>query len=184
MTAPISTDRLPPYDLSLGLVASDIDGTLTTSEFAAWTDYVSLPPPGAHPGAPEALSALARRGYYLFYLTARPEWLTQKTREWLPLRGFPAGIVHTTLSKAGAMGGAAEAYKTGELALLKGATGVTPSYAFGNKTSDVAAYTNAKIEPASNCYYFELDGDPNGGTVHSDYSKLVPTFSALPATCP
>ncbi len=165
------------------IAVSDIDGTLTTSEFAAWTDYVSLPPPGAHPGAPEALTALARRGYYLFYLTARPEWLTQKTREWLPLRGFPTGIVHTTLSKGGALTGA-DAYKTGELALLKSATGITPSYAFGNKDTDVTAYTNAKIEPASNCFYFQLEGDAKGGTVHSDYAKLVPTFSALPATCP
>ncbi|MFZ5444383.1 MAG: hypothetical protein ACOZQL_30590 [Myxococcota bacterium] len=34
-----------------GLVVTDIDGTLTTSEYASWTDYIGGPPPDAHPAA-------------------------------------------------------------------------------------------------------------------------------------
>jgi hypothetical protein len=165
------------------IAVTDMDGTLTTSEYAAWTDYVGLPPPDAHPGAADALTTLAKRGYYLFYLTARPEWLMPRTREWIPLRKFPPGLVHTTLGGTGAMGASATTFKTDELALLKTATGIVPSFAFGNKDTDVAAFVNGKV-PASGCYYYDMAADAKGGTIHKDYAKLVPIFSALPAVCP
>lgn len=98
------------------VVVTDIDGTLTSSEYAALTDVVGLPPADVRPGAAEMMNAFAERGYHLFYLTARPEWMMPLSREWLPLRGFPPGVLHTTLSKAGALGGAAVTYKSDELA--------------------------------------------------------------------
>ncbi|MBL8718774.1 MAG: phosphatidylinositol transfer protein [Myxococcales bacterium] len=165
------------------IAVTDMDGTLTTSEYAAWTDYVGLAPPDAHPGAADALTTLAKRGYYLFYLTARPEWLMDRTREWIPLRKFPPGLVHTTLTGLGATGASATTFKTDELALLKTATGITPSFAFGNKDTDVAAFVNGKV-PASGCYYYDMAADAKGGTIHKDYAKLVPVFAALPAVCP
>lgn len=122
------------------VVVTDIDGTLTSSEYAALTDVAGLPPAEAHPGAADMLWAFAIRGYKVFYLTARPEWMTPLTREWLPLRGFPPGVLHTTLSKIGAVGSSATDAKTKELAWLHATTTIVPSYAFGNKTSDVAAY--------------------------------------------
>ena len=165
------------------IAVTDMDGTLTTSEYAAWTDYVGGAPPDAHPGAADALTTLAKRGYHLFYLTARPEWLMGRTREWIPLRKFPPGIVHTTLSGLGASGTAATTFKTEELALLKADTGIVPSFAFGNKDTDVAAFVNAKV-PGSGCYYYDMAADPKGGTVHKDYAKLVAPFAALPTLCP
>ena len=58
-----------------------------------------------------------------------------------------------------------------------------PDYAFGNKESDVAAFTQAGIDPA-HCYYFELDGDAQQGVVHQDYRGLVSQFESLPLVCP
>lgn len=166
------------------IVVSDIDGTLTTSEYASVTSAVGLGQPAANPGAADVMTAFARRGYYLFYLTARPEWLMPMTREWLPLRAFPPGLVHTTLSGTGATGASATTYKTSELAMLKATTGIVPTYAFGNKDTDVAAYANGGIAP-SRSYYFQMTADPKGGVVHDDYSKLVPMASAAPPNrCP
>lgn len=173
---------LPP---GAKIAITDIDGTLTTSESASFTEAFGLTPPGANPGSPEALTALAKRGYYLFYMTARPGWFVQKTRAWIADKGFPRGILHTGFSLIGETGSAAINLKTSELANLKTRTGVTPEYAFGNTDTDSAAYDNGAITPAKNRYFYKFTGDTKGGTAHDDYSKLVAPFSALPVTtCP
>lgn len=165
------------------VVVSDIDGTLTTSESASWTEAFGATPPGANPGSPQVMTTLAQRGYYVFYLTARPEWFVQKTRDWVKMRGFPPGIIHTTFSAIGETGAAAIEYKTSELANLKTKTGIVPTYGFGNTDSDSTAYDNVKITPAANRYFFKYT-DTRGGTSHDDYSKLVPKFAAEAAVCP
>lgn len=165
------------------IVVSDIDGTLTTSESASWSEAFGGAPPAANPGSPDVLKAFARKGYYIFYLTARPEFFVQKTRDWLRDKGFPTGIVHTSFSQIGETGAAGIAYKTAELADLKSSTGITPAYGFGNTDTDTNAYDNAKITPAANRFFFKYMTDLKGGTYHDDYAKLVSTFEALPAVC-
>jgi hypothetical protein len=161
------------------IVVSDVDGTLTTSEYASATDVLGLPPADAHPGAADMMNAFAARGYYIFYLTARPEWMTHFSRDWFPLRGFPPGLLHTTLMFQGANGASAAKYKADELAALKATVGITPSYGFGNKDSDVTAYTGATLDPKA-CFYFGLGSDLKGGTKHSDYRMLVSFASSTP----
>ena len=51
---------------------------------------------------------LAAKGYRPLYVTARPDWLTSRTREFLAKNGFPPGIIHTTTKGTGAIGAAAE----------------------------------------------------------------------------
>jgi len=167
------------------IVVTDIDGTLSSSESASWSEAFGGTPPGANPGSPEALTTLAKRGYYIFYLTARPEFFVQKTRDWLKDKGFPLGIVHTSFSHIGETGSSAIDYKSAELLMLKDKTGIVPAYGFGNTASDTNSYDNAKIMPASNRYFFKYNTDLKGGTYHDDYTKLVPAFSSLPITsCP
>jgi len=79
-------------------------------------------------------------------------------------------------------GSSATDAKTKELAWLHATTTIVPSYAFGNKTSDVAAYGGAGIEPTG-CYYYELDGDAKGGTIHADYTALVAVAEQAPLAC-
>jgi phosphatidate phosphatase PAH1 len=164
-------------------VVTDVDGTLTSSELAAVTSVIGLPDPEAHPGAADMLRAFYQRGYYIYYLTARPEWLMQITRDWINARGFPPGVINTTQSKIGANGDGAATFKTGELKLLKAKTDITPSYAFGNKASDVTAFLAAEIQ-AKNSYYYELDGDLGQGIRHNDYQQLVRTALDAPSACP
>jgi hypothetical protein len=70
-------------------VVSDVDGTQTESE-AAEAEYLLLNAiflgdnrPAARPYGPELLWAFANRGYRIFYVTARPEWLHVRTHEWV-----------------------------------------------------------------------------------------------------
>jgi hypothetical protein len=165
------------------VVVTDVDGTLTASESASWSEAFGGSPPAANAGAADAITALSRKGYYVFYLTARPEFFVQKTRDWLESKGFPIGIVHTSFSSIGETGSAGIAFKSGELAALKAATGVVPTYGFGNTETDTNAYEAAKITPASNRYFYKYMTDLKGGTYHDDYTKLVTPFEALPAVC-
>lgn len=161
------------------VVVSDIDGTLTSSELAAASEVLNIHP-RAHPGAAKTMQVLAAKGYAIFYLTARPEWLMAKTRDWLNVNGFPAGTVHTTNSLVGANGNAAAQYKIDELAHLKSNTQIVPTFAFGNKPSDVKAFGASDIAPEKS-YYYKLGADAEGGTDFSDYLELASEFRNLSA---
>jgi hypothetical protein len=107
--------------------------------------------PRLHEGAADAYGALVARGFRPIYLTARPEWLVPHTRAFLngETRGdgrgdLPQGLVHTTLGDIGALGSAAGTFKKDELQLLRN-KGFVPTFAFGNHTSDVAAYNAARV---------------------------------------
>ena len=160
---------------------SDIDGTLTTFETEEFVDLLLGTVPDAHEFAATALSTLQDKGYHAMYLTARPEWLVERSREFVEVRGFPPGIIHTTLSFEGALGGAAEAYKTGELQLLMG-KGLIPTYVFGNTDSDAAAYDNAGIQPLDHRIFIQFD-DPHGGRTIQSYGELIDEFSGLADLC-
>lgn len=161
---------------------SDVDGTLTTSETEEYASLLTGAISPANPGAPEALQTLVDKGYRALYLTARPEWLVGRTREFLDTRGFPRGLVHTTLGLTGALGSAASGFKTDELAMLA-AKGLVPEYAFGNTETDAAAYEAAGIDPLDHRIFFQFDDTVSGGRRIESYTDLVPEFEALPPLC-
>ena len=172
--------RVLPADARV--VVSDVDGTLTDSENAQFTALFTGTSPGANPGAAAALGSLTRRGYFVWYLTARPEWLGTRTHEWLAQRGFPLGIVHTTLTFTGATSAPAQTFKTDELAMFLARFGRVPEYGFGNTVTDVGAYADSGINPM-HAYYYLFTGDTRGGNSLADYRTLVSGFDALPAIC-
>lgn len=160
---------------------SDVDGTLTTSENVEFAALLTGTIPDSNTDAAKAFQILAKKGYHPFYLTARPEYLVHRTREFLSTHDFPPGLVHTTVTLTGATGAAAQTYKTDELAAL-GMRGISPSYGFGNTDSDAGAYNNANIQPKSARIFFQFD-DPNGGRRIESYSELLAEFEALPSLC-
>jgi hypothetical protein len=161
-------------------VVTDIDGTQTESETEDWTSLLGASV-GAQPYGAELMWSFSRRGYRVFYLTARPEWLDALTREWLAATGYPPGIVHTSLTFTGALGAAAETFKTGELEALQSRFTGAPDYAIGNTATDAAAYENAGVPP-EHAYSYQFDPGASGTQV-DDYSTLVPVIDALPSLC-
>jgi phosphoserine phosphatase len=165
------------------LFVTDVDGTLTTSENAEFPALLTGNLPDAHPDAAAALRALASKGYRPFYVTARPEFLVQRTREFLDTNAFPPGLVHTTLTLTGATGAAAVTYKTDELAMIA-ARGLVPSWGIGNTASDADAYDNAKIQPLDHRLFFQFTDTVHGGKRIESYTDLIGPFSGLPGVCP
>jgi phosphatidate phosphatase PAH1 len=163
------------------IIVSDVDGTLTSSENAEYMDLLLGKTPTTHDGAPEAFSTLAAKGYRVMYLTARPEILTSRTREFLKERGFPAGIVHTSSNTTGAgAGDSAATYKTAELALLK-QKGLVVEYAFGNRTTDSDAYATVVADPQHRIFY-QLASGFVGREIQS-YTQLLPELQQDANVC-
>ena len=165
------------------IFVSDVDGTLTPSETAEFGGLLTGAIPEANADSPRILGLLADKGYRPLFLTARPEWLTGRTREFLATRGFPAGIVHTTLGGSGAVGAAATSFKTAEIAALQG-KGLRPAYAFGNTDTDAEAYANRMVDPAANRVFYRYADMKFGGRRIDDWGSLEAEIRALPPVCP
>lgn len=178
-TADQYIDVLP---IGAPIFVSDVDGTLTTSENEEFFDLLLGDIPDANAFAAEAFDLLVSKGYWPMYMTARPEFLYKRTREFVNTRNFPHGIVHTTLSKSGALGGEAVIYKTGELAMLAG-KGLVPLFGFGNRESDAEAYDNGNIQPLDHRVFFQFDDAVFGGRTINSYGELLEEFEALPDLC-
>ncbi|MFO0617515.1 MAG: phosphatidylinositol transfer protein [Polyangiaceae bacterium] len=161
---------------------SDVDGTLTTDEYAQVGALFTGTLPDSHPFAAEVFQKLVAKGYHPFYLTARPEVLGQSTRDFLSQRGFPAGIAHTTLTKSGATGAEAATFKSNELAMLA-QKGMLPTYGFGNTASDAQAYENASISPVDRRVFYQFDDTSFGGRRIESYEELKAEVDALPNLC-
>ncbi len=162
------------------IVVSDVDGTLTSSETAEFPALLSGNLPQPHPDAAAALQILAQKGYRPMYITARPEWLTGRTREFIRQHGFAPGIIHTTLGLTGAFGDPAARFKIGELDMLA-SKGLAPAWGIGNKASDTDAYEHAKIEPKSHRIFYQLTDTKYGGRRIESYTELLSELSGLPS---
>jgi hypothetical protein len=128
------------------LIASDVDGTLTSSENAFLETIVLGLEPGARAGAPQALAAAAARGYQPIYVTARGQQYTEETRAWLAHKGFPRGPLRLSPSFVTLPGGDTVDYKTETLQALE-AAGLDLAAGVGNRASDIEAYGNAGVVP-------------------------------------
>jgi hypothetical protein len=164
------------------MFVADMDGTLTDSETAQFFAILTGTVPNANPDAAQALTTLASKGYRPMYLTARPEWLVKTSQDWIVAKGFPPGILHTTLVGGGATGPAAAMYKTEELAMLAQRM-LKPAYAIGNTNTDADAYNAGDIQPLANRIYFQYTDTAWNGRRIEAYSVLLPEFSALPLVC-
>ncbi|MEJ7728886.1 MAG: phosphatase domain-containing protein [Polyangiaceae bacterium] len=160
---------------------SDIDGTLTTTETEEFTALLSGALPDVNVDAPAAFQALADKGYRPVYVSARPELLVQRSRDFLALHGFPPGIVHTTLA-LGATGAAAVDFKSGELEDLSG-KGAAVQWAFGNTDTDAEAYDSAGVQPLDRRVFYQFDDTLYGGRTIQAYTELLAEIAALPPVC-
>lgn len=177
------------------LAVFDIDGTLTTSDWELFEDLLddlfrpilAGTTPDARAGAAPTTRARAAQGYIPVYLTGRPYWLTGKSRAWLEAQGMAAGPVITARRTAQILPtqSGVGAFKADTLAELEW-MGLLPELAYGNATTDIAAYAEAGIELASTFILGRHGGE--GGTValgddyeahleHVDLSAIAQPFA-------
>lgn len=148
--------ELPDCEVPGLAIVTDIDETLTTSD----SEFVTQLLTGAHepaerPGGAALISAYAERGYFVLYLTSRPEGApvglsgestTEATLRWLTEHGYPVDPTRTRLTLAPGLvfGDSSAEYKGGALVEMQEG-GFEFAYAYGNATSDIDAYEQAGI---------------------------------------
>lgn len=161
---------------------TDVDGTLTTKETEEYGALLTGSVSDSNTDAPQALTLLAQRGIRPMYLTARPEFLVGRTREFIKKHGYPLGVVRTTTG-LGALGAAAVGFKRPEIDALTGA-GMHVDYGFGNTDSDAEAFFLGNISPAANRVMYQYTDSAHGSRRIEAYTELLGEFGALPNLCP
>jgi hypothetical protein len=160
---------------------TDVDGMVASSVDAEYVSLLTGNLPEEVPQADVAMTRLASKGIHAVYVTARPEWLTERTKEFLARYGFPPGVVHTTPTKTGAIGAAAGAWEAAELRRLE-AHGVKIVWAFGNQASDGYAFDAAGIEPVGHRVFYQLT-DTHGGQRVESFADIIPILSNEAPVC-
>lgn len=154
------------------IVVSDVDGTLTESETAEFPALMKRKLPDVHPYAAEAFRKLAAQGFVPVYLTARPDWLLPRTRQFLAANQFPPGVVITERNTTGQLGSGAAAFKRREIEKLveRGRTKI--EWAFGNMPSDAETYAAFVRDPRRRVFYRYTDAAFGGRRIES-YDEVL-----------
>lgn len=121
------------------LIVLDIDNTIADTEYGELLfeeqDRDSEPLPAVLP----VLHELAGRSH-LIYLTGRPRFLINKTRDWLHVHDFPPGLLYTGVRLRDTLRPAR--FKRDKLNLLQ-AQWPNVLVGIGNRSTDARAYTGA-----------------------------------------
>jgi phosphatidate phosphatase PAH1 len=126
------------------VIVSDVDGTLTASENAYPMTVAFGGDTPVQADAAATLMSAAVGGVSIVYVTARGDRFTQDTRAWFEAKGFPRGPVRMPTSIITLPGEDTIQFKTDALAAVAGFDLVA---GFGNRATDVAAYSNAGLAP-------------------------------------
>lgn len=132
--APLPVSPVPePAAPHSHAVVFDIDGTLTPDVLAVFE---------VRPDAATVVSAYSDKGYEIIYLSTRTAWLSAGLPSWLRRHGFPQGSVHVAQTSGDRR--RPDAYKSTVLRAYQ-ARGWAIDYAFGDSSTDMAAYASVGI---------------------------------------
>ncbi|HUQ07787.1 MAG TPA: hypothetical protein VM261_35075 [Kofleriaceae bacterium] len=165
------------------IALTDIDGTMTQSDSELFQQiFDGSHVPVAYPGAVDLTTTHAARGHVVLYLTGRPYWLTQKTRDWVRDLSFARGPLHVTDSNGEAVPSESGvgAFKRDYITALL-ADGYVIEHAYGNASTDIYAYLGAGL-PADDVWIIGSHGGEQGTHAATDsWTARVGEVSALPA---
>lgn len=164
------------------LALTDIDGTMTRSDAELFQQiFDGSHVPVAYPGAVDLMTAHATRGHVVFYLTGRPYWLMQKSRDWLRELAFARGPLHVTDANREAVPSESGvgAFKRDYIAALL-ARGYVIDAAYGNAATDVYAYLGAGL-PADAVWIIGKHAGAQGTSGATDsWTARAAEVTALP----
>jgi phosphatidate phosphatase PAH1 len=158
-------------------VLFDIDGTLTLNDIEAVGDYLGVSTAAAYYYGPEVVNSYQDKGYCTIYLSARPYWLMNDTREWLTTKSMPQWHVHLNPDAELFTEKDTAAYKTSYINRLKD-NGLSIIRAYGNSKTDITAYANSGIPKAETYIIGEYAGKEKTKAINGDYSYHYSTVVA------
>ncbi|WP_137938591.1 HAD family acid phosphatase [Chitinivorax sp. B] len=162
---------LSVVDAGRDAVLFDIDGTLTINDFEAYADYIGVKTATAFNYAVETVNAYKQKGYQIIYLTARPYWVTKDGREWLQIKGINQWHYHSNPYGDGPIPPNTQQFKTDYVRYLKETVGLNIIRAYGNATTDIAAYADGGL-PKANTYIIGPNAGKSGTqAIQGDYTQ-------------
>lgn len=165
-------------------VIFDIDGTITTSDTELIAslaleifngNYV----PEMYVDAQNAVQAWVDKGYQVVFLSARPDFLKEMTRDSLILPNFPSGVMHLTNTNTAFISEVAE-YKTDFINELKNQGQLDIVAVYGNADTDIEAYEASGIPKDVTFIIGEFAGT-QGTVANESYTLQLPWIEAFPA---
>ncbi len=152
-------------------VLFDIDGTLTINDFEAWADYAGVKTATAYSFAPEVVNAYRAKGYQIIFLTARPYWVTKDGREWLGIKQIGQWHYHSNPYGGGPIPPNTQQFKTDYVRYLRNTVGLNIIRAYGNATTDIAAYADGGIAKANTYIIGAHAGASGTQAIHGEYGS-------------
>lgn len=163
------------------VVVSDVDGTLTTSDWQLFKDVFGGKPAAMYADADKAIRTWATKGYRILYLTGRPQVFNRYSRDWLDAHNLPPGVVRLT-DDAGDVVPSEQGVQVFKTDVLKG---LLDSHAaklragHGNATTDIGAYQAAGIANGD-LYIVGPHAGENGSTAVPSYTALLAKLAGYP----
>jgi len=192
----VEPPALPTCENVRHAVVTDVDETLTTADSELWKQVLVNPAynPLERPDASEMLAAYAAKGYWIVYVTARPEQLQLRdgrterkaTNDWLDAIGSPrTGDRSMTFLAPDVFSGLLPRGYKGEVVKSLQASGFSVDYAYGNASTDFQAYADAGLPLERTFSIGELAGYDGTTAIAGDgYSDhLASHLPAVQAVC-
>ena len=163
------------------VVISDVDGTLTTSDWELFKDVLAGKVATMYPDAERAIRNWTDKGYRVMYLTGRPQIFNRYTRNWLTTHNLPQGVVRLTDDALDAVPSeqGVQAFKTQVIKELIATFGAKVRAAHGNATTDIGAYQSNGIAN-SDVYIIGPNAGKMGSTAVSSYTSLLAGLAKYP----
>jgi phosphatidate phosphatase PAH1 len=172
-----ATGHLTVVEPGTQTVLFDIDGTLTLNDFEAVGDYLGTSTAAEYFYGPETVNAYKDKGYCIVYLSARPYWLMNDTREWLSLMDIPEWHAHANPDAELFTEKDTTAYKANYIKRLK-ENGLDIVRAYGNAETDITAYAESGIPKEETYIIGEFAGDEDTQAIEGDYNYHYSTVVA------
>ena len=151
-------------------VLFDIDGTLTINDFEAYADYVGVKTATPYGYATQTVNAYKAKGYQIIYLTARPYWVAKDAREWFSRQGLLGWHYRSNPYGDGPIPPNTQQHKTDYVKYLRNTVGLNIIRAYGNATTDIAAYADGGIPKADTWIIGENAGASGTQAITGDYT--------------
>ena len=167
-------------------IVTDVDGTLTTSDWQLISDVIFGADAEMYPDANTVMNQWAKKDFRLIYLTGRPQIVNRYTRTWLANHGFPAGTLHLTEDVGQLIPNdtGVQKFKTDFLAGVQKDVAPVIKPAYGNAPTDIGAYAAVGIAKAVTWIIGPNAGNDGTQALTSYTSHLPGVLSAPVANQP